>query len=130
MGMGLTMLIALQTRYLDAYDRELSLTKAALYGQYILSFVETSSRPPDVGVTEGDLRDALRDLGYFDYEPDMPGGAEHERRWIDGWRYQQAVTSQSVPPFEDILRRVDLKLMWGDGPQEQLRLVYFASVRR
>ena len=66
LGLGLTALIGIQSNYIESYIREENLTRAAMYGQYIMSMIEIEPDPPESGKENGRLEGYLDNLGYFD----------------------------------------------------------------
>lgn len=125
LGMGLTTLIALQTQHIDAYQRERNLTIASLYAQYVMSCIEAAQEPPETGSKSGDLKSLLSDYGYFDYEPSGVS-VQSSDNLIEDWSYELTVSSQDVPPLEDVLRRVDLSIIWGGQGGDSTTFVYYA----
>lgn len=126
LGMGLATLIALQTRYLASYELERNRTYAAMYGQYLLTKMEVGPVIPEPGSKSGDLISFLSAEGYFDYEP--AGLGDMDRTSIESWTYNLTISSQDLPPDEDVLRRIDLTINWGESATESLPLVYYAHV--
>lgn len=120
LGLALTTLIGLQTRIVSLYVEERNLTKAALYGQYLLSILDCELEPPKEGSIQESLDSKLRKLGYF---KDL-ANKEQERENMKGWQYRMDVTEIDIYPFEAPLRRVDLKIFWDDSG-EAFSLVYF-----
>ncbi len=126
LGVALVTLVGLQTRLIDSYVQEKNREQAALYAQYLMSITQVQVEAPEVGTEEKDLESILREAGYFD----------NDRRrdfelMLDGWSYLRSVSSisaptvEGLPPLEDILRRIDLEIRWGEAEDESYRLVYF-----
>lgn len=120
LGLALTTLIGLHTRLLNTYFNERNRTRAAFYAQYLMTMMEVQGSPPETGTNEGDLQGALEDEGFFD--SDSLG--DHKIS-VEGWQYNQTVTSVDLPLLEDALRRVDLSISWGEGEDETYSLLYF-----
>ena len=119
-GLALSTLVTLQSRIIDNYYREQNLIQATLYAQYLMAKIEAAAEPPEATGTSGDLYEALREEGYFD-----DAFLEDEEDSLDGWTYEQNVTEIGVPPFDDVMRRIDLSIRWGEGEKDQYTLVYF-----
>lgn len=120
LGASLATIIALNTRLLSTVSREQNLLRAALYGQYILTFLEIAPAPPEVGTDDGELSDRLKKLGYFQGDE---FDSLNER--LEGWRYVQNVTAVDFGEFPDIMRRIDLSIRWDTGNRDQLDLVLY-----
>jgi prepilin-type N-terminal cleavage/methylation domain-containing protein len=125
LGIGLTTLLSLHSRYIRNYLREDSETRAALYAHYILTMIELSGTPPDEGREEHDLLNGLKEIGYFG-ENAVP---ESDRLAIKQWRYLREVTSIEVAPLENVLRRIQVTIAWGEGPDETFALVHFMRLQ-
>jgi prepilin-type N-terminal cleavage/methylation domain-containing protein len=125
LGIALTTLITMQTRNLDRYIHERSAMRAALYARYIMTFIEVDTKPPELGGDGGVLESKLDELGFFEADIDK---SEALRSQIQGWTWKQEVQSIGFELLEDVLRRVDLTVSWGEGEPEEFHLVYFARV--
>ena len=119
-----TTLTTLQLGFVDNYIRERSMTKAALYAQYLLTPIEVANKPPDEGQSGGLLEDALRQAGYF--EQLDPQSVQEEMTRIKGWMVRWTVTRQAIPPIEDALRRIDMTIIWSNHPRDQFQITYYA----
>lgn len=122
LALALTTLIGLQTNYANAFINEENRLRAALYAQYIMTFIEIEPSPPSSGSENGTLTSRLRELGFFATEE----GRELEDE-LDSWNFSQTVTDVEIPPSEAALLRVDLTVSWGESSNEQFLLVYFAK---
>lgn len=122
LGVALTTLIGMQTRMLDTYLNEKSRTRAAFYGQYIMSIVEVDPEVPEPGTDSGTLRSKLEEIGYFD---DNKQGIKPEE--VKGWNYVLETTSEAFQVIEDAYRRVDLTIEWGESEEETFKLVYYVK---
>lgn len=122
LGVSLTSLLGAQSGYLRSYTFERNLTRATLYGQYLMALVEAETTPPELGRITGDLVDTLREAGYFDED-----FWEDPDEALTGWSFEQSITSIDLPLQEDALRRVDLHIRWGGSGEEQFSLVYFRT---
>jgi prepilin-type N-terminal cleavage/methylation domain-containing protein len=122
LGLSLGALISLQSRIIDSYIRERQITRAILYGQYLMTMLEVDSKAPTVGNDRKDLESVLKDVGYF--QDDL---TKEEIPGIAGWQYIVEVASVDVAPLEDVLRRIDLSIAWGEGASEKVSMVYFAK---
>lgn len=127
LGLGLATLVSFQTRLLDTYVQEKSLLKATLAAQYMMSFVEIEKEPPEPGEQETDLLGALREKGYFDDVPESGTALETEFR---NWKLVTKVTSVDYAEFLDILRRVELSVIWGEGSTERVSLILFLNTKK
>ncbi|MDD2941399.1 MAG: prepilin-type N-terminal cleavage/methylation domain-containing protein [bacterium] len=127
LGIGLTTLITVQTRNVDRYLAENMNFSASLYARYIMTAIETSRETPETGSEDGKLEEKLDELGYFSGELEASEALKEE---IRGWRYNQEVSSVGISPLEDVLRRIDLKVIWGESESEGAHLIYFAYVRK
>lgn len=125
LGAGLATLVTLQTRLTDTFLRERNLFRATLAAQYLITFLEIENDPPEPGTSDGLLADALREKGYFDGD----SLASPEERFAD-WRYVQDVESVDYAEFTDILRRIRLTIIWGEGSAEQHSLVLFMNTNK
>ena len=126
LGLALVTLIVMQTRFLDIHSREKNYTRATLYAGYLLTLIEVSPDVPPTGSSSVDLFEALEDAGYFD---DSAGklGSQSPEESLKGWTYEKQVTGVDIPPFEDILRRIDLTIRWGESERDRFTVVYFAK---
>ena len=128
LGLSLSTIIAIQTRYLRQYSREENLAQAALYAQYAMTMMEVVGEPPETGSIDGDLATLLKETNFFD-ESEL-SAKEGE---LDGWKYRRNVTAISLPslgetpPEEDVLRRIDLQIDWGGG--DGFTLVYYMRTK-
>lgn len=120
-----TTLTTLQLSFVDSYLRERSMTKAALYAQYLLTRYETATKPSNEMQNDGLLEDALRQDGYFD-QLDQQSVAEEMAR-IKGWIVRTVIVRQPIPPLEDALRRIDLTIIWSNHPRDQFQVTYFVK---
>ena len=126
LGLALVTLIVMQTRFLDIHTREKNYTRATLYAGYLLTLIEVSPDTPPTGTSSVDLFEALEDAGYFDDSAGKLGGKNPEES-LQGWTYEKSVTRVDIPPFEDILRRIDLTIRWGERERDRYTVVYFAK---
>ena len=125
LGVALTTLIGLQTRLMGTLLQERNIFRATLAAQYLVTFYEIENEPPEPGTTDGSLVEALRDRGYFDGET-LEGLEEQFRDWT----LTQEVTSVDYAEFEDILRRIELRVRWGEGSAEQHSVVLFLNTNK
>ncbi len=121
LGVALTTLLSLQSRYIRNYLQEESLTRAALYAHYMLTSIELSGNPPTDGLQDGKLLDGLEEAGYFGAD----SAQDSERTNIRDWRYSKAVSNVDVPPFESVLLRIQIAVIWGEAADERFELVHF-----
>ncbi|MCC6932693.1 MAG: prepilin-type N-terminal cleavage/methylation domain-containing protein [Deltaproteobacteria bacterium] len=132
-GLSLVSLVALQTRIIANYSKENSLTRAVLYAQYLMAFVEIDAKTKEVESSGGNLLDALSKRDFFnDYD-----GSEAERERIADWEYLLEVEKedfglgdyivQFLPDKKDIdiARRIRLTISWGSSSAEQYTITYF-----
>ena len=122
LGASLTTLIGFQTRLIDNYVAERNMLRATMAAQYLITFVEVESDPPEPGKIEGDLIDALRDKGYFD--GDSLDGFD---KTFAGWTYKIETTSVDYAEFTDILRRIEISVIWDGGARDRVSLVMFVN---
>lgn len=121
LGVGLTTLVSLQTRYLDSYVTEHNRTKATLYARYLMTIHEVSTLYPEPGIKEDNLSAKLKEAGYFDE-------SEHSQKLEEDlklWKYKEEVSIIPVMNKIDALRRIDLQIRWGETAREEYNLVYF-----
>ena len=125
LGIALTSLIGLHSSYLGNFIRERNRTEAALHAKRLMTALEIASEAPEVGSSEDDLYDKLKEAGIedTDYLSEL-------RERLKGWTVKVEVTSIDVDPFEDAFRRVDITISWGDKITEQFDLVYFMRPSR
>lgn len=126
LGVALTTLVGLHTRMLNTYYTERNRTKASFVAQYVMTVVEASADAPEVGSSDGELKDLLQDRGYY-------SGSELEESKEDkfeGWKYHYEVQSVDLPLIEDALRRIDLELQWGETEDDVYTLSYFMNVTK
>ena len=134
-GIGLATLIVLQTRIINTYAFERNLTKAVLYAQYVMTFVEIDAKKAEYGISEGDLVSILDDFGYFQTDDEL---SKNERESLEEWRYIKEIEKEdfglgdmiaSLIPGAgkeiEIARRVRLTISWGPGSSQMFTLVYF-----
>ena len=113
LGLGLTTLIGLHSRMLSTYLDERDRLQAALYVQYLMTFIEIDTEVPDEGTEENDLESELKERGFFEEDKlDAP------KRNLNGWKVVQKVQSIDLPfstaEFgQDALRQIDLQIVWG-----------------
>ena len=124
LGVGLATLIGLQTRMMDNFSRERDMFQGTLAAQYLIGLVEIEPDPPEPGETEGDLVEKLRAEGYFDELGENQASFENRFR---GWKLENHVTSVDYGEFQDILRRVEITIRWGESARENVSLVLFAN---
>ncbi|MFN8389566.1 MAG: prepilin-type N-terminal cleavage/methylation domain-containing protein [Bdellovibrionota bacterium] len=122
LGAGFATLISFQTRLMDNYVHERNLFRATLAAQYLMAFLEVDNDPPEVGDTDGALEEALRKRGYFDGEQ-----LDDTAKQFDGWKLEQHVTSVDYAEFQDILRRIELKVSWDKSERDSVSLVLFMN---
>jgi hypothetical protein len=102
------------------YIQERELTRAVLIAQYLMTAAEVADQNPELGSTQESLVPALEAAGYFDTEDNH---AEKER--LADWKVTQEVTPVDIHELEDVLRRIDLTIFWGDDTGDSHRLSYF-----
>ncbi len=124
LGVGLATLIGLQTRMMDNFSRERDLFQATLAAQFLIGLIEIEPDPPEPGDSEGDLSETLRKEGYFD---ELGENQAHFESRFAGWKLENHVTSVDYGEFQDILRRVELVIRWGERDREKLSLVLFSN---
>lgn len=124
LGVALTILVVLHTSYLDTFLRERNTTEAALLAKMIMTDIEISAEVPEVGEDSGELLDKLKEIGELDFDN------EEFIRKIEDWRYEMLVQSISFQDIDDVLRRIDVKIIWGEGPGDFFNLVYFVRPPR
>ena len=123
LALALTTLIGYQTRLMDTYVNERNRFRATLAAQYLVTFLEIETDPPDPGDTSSELVDALRERGYF-------SGDTLDTKLQDSmrdWKYTQHVSSVDYAEFQDILRRVELEVEWGPASTDRVSLVLFLN---
>lgn len=134
-GIGLATLVVLQTRILNTYAFERNLTKAVLYAQYVMTFVEINAKKAEFGTEQGDLTEILDECGYFHTDDET---SKNEREALEGWHYQKEIEKEDFGLGDilanllpgagkdlEIARRARLTISWGPGPNQQYTLVYF-----
>ncbi len=119
LGLAFSTLIGLHTRMIDTYSVERNRNIAAMLGQYIFALTEVAPQPPDIGSENGSLENKLSDLGFFDDEKDY-----FKDDLID-WQYKSSVTSYDLVSIEDVYRRIELDISWGETTEDSFQLVYF-----
>ena len=125
LGVAMTTLIALQSRFVVNYIKDRELTRAVLVAQYIMTMIEVQKTDPEVGDTSGDLETLLEEHGYFDGKE----GVE-TKEVFKNWKYEQTVSSIDIHQDMDKLRRVDLTIKWDDkSPDGQYKLSYFIKTK-
>jgi len=123
LGVALTTLVALQSSYIRSYQHERNLMRASLIAQYLLSVWEGDDDMPSPGTSEKPLIPILKRFGYFD-ENDAVSGMEPE---FDGWVLARNISNVNLPPLENVLRRVQLEVIWGPQANERFPVVYFVK---
>ena len=125
LGLAFTTLVGLHTKMLNNYGIERNRNMAAMIGQYMLAMIEVSPTPPEVGGDSGDLKSKLQDFGFFDTDDNKTNFDEE----IKGWEFNTTVTSGDLEELKDVYRRIELKLNWGDGPEDSFDFVYFVFTK-
>ena len=124
LGLAFTTLISLHTKMLNSYGIEKNRNQAAMIGQYIFTMLEVAPAPPEVGADNGNLKSKLQDLGYFDTD---------NEKWksddIDDWQFTQTVVSEGLLDIQDVYRRIELKISWGNGSEDSFDLIYFVFTK-
>jgi prepilin-type N-terminal cleavage/methylation domain-containing protein len=123
LSLGLSILLSMQTRYAESYFKERNRFRAVLFAQYLMTLVEVAPQAPAEGTKDETLSNVLQDAGYFDAAGDQLINSQSEG--LQNWRFFQRVTSINVPPLEDILRKIEMTVRWGEGADEEFQLVYF-----
>ena len=134
-GIGLATLVVLQTRIINTYAFERNLTKAVLYAQYVMTFVEIEAKKAEYGTQQGDLASVLDESGYFQTDDES---SKNERATLEGWEYFKEIEKEDFGLGEmlasllpgagkdfEIARKVRLTISWGPGQSQQYTLVYF-----
>lgn len=119
-GVAFATLITLNTRELRNYRNDQSLTQATLLAQKVMTIIEVASTPPSEGDTEKDLLDALEDAGGLD--PQVKRRLEPK---IAEWKVRTSVTAVPILEFDDVMRRVEVTVSWGEAADEEYRIVQF-----
>ncbi len=132
LGISLTTVFTIQTRYVDQYIDEYRNAKAALYARYIMAMIEVDKEAPKVGADQGKLSELLRTLHYFEIDD----ASESEQAELEGWQFQKQVSSIDIPGFgsieifQDVMRRVDLNISWGGGARESFQVIFYRKTRK
>ena len=120
LGVALVALVGLHTDNMGTYISERNRVQAALAAKELMSLIEADNKSPGVGVEKGKLADVLKDLGNNEL------GEEKElKQKYAGWEYERSVESLNLPLVEDAMRRIDIKITWGDKVNEKFVLSYF-----
>ncbi len=119
LGLAFSTLIGLHTKMIDTYSLERNRNIASLIGQYMLAIIEVAPQPPDVGTDSGILRNKLQDYGYFE------GGKDYFKDELQEWEYISEVTSYDLAFLEDVYRRIELNISWGEQVDQSYKIVYF-----
>ena len=134
-GLALVSLVALQTRVVGNYARENNLTRAVLYAQYLMTFVEVDARDKEVEQSSGNLVDLLTKRDYFS---DLDH-SEAERELIADWEYSLEVEKEDfglgalIAEYlgngkqVDIARRIRLIVKFGAGLADRYIITYFVN---
>jgi len=125
LGASFATILSLQTSIINAYAREGSYFRAALYAQYMMSVIEADNEE-EIQDRGGDLENALTDIGFFDDSLTRKGEN------LDGWTYEQSVEPVEIPSREDlgpIMERIDLKVSWSDLESDSFNLVYYRKTK-
>lgn len=125
LGVALTTLIAMQSGYIRVYQHERNLVRAALIGQYLLNVWEADDDIPSPGTSDRPLLPILRRIGYF-AENEL--ALAQEQDYAD-WILVRNVSRIGIPPVDDVLRRIELEIAWGQSPGERFSLVYFIKTQ-
>lgn len=128
LGLALTVLIGLETSYVDRYFEQRMNTKAAFYARYIMTMLEIEEELPEPGSSNDLLRDQLSEFGYFDYEPENQKIDERDALG-SSWKSEINVESVDIPlgteSFSDILRHITVKVSWAEQKHYTLELYKF-----
>lgn len=119
LGIGLTTLLSLQSRYIKNYQHEENLTQAALYAQYLMTMIEVNDTVPEPGTSDKPLAEALGGSGYFDKD-DLTA-----KESLKDWRAIQEVNSIDIDPVKDALRQISVSVSWDDQPGNRFTAVLF-----
>lgn len=107
LGLGLSILIGLQSRILSSLLLEEETTKAALYAKYILNVKEAMNEKYEDGSYKENLYSELKKLGYFD------GKKQGEtRKQLDSWEINYNVFTFEEPPIDSRLQRIIATIRW------------------
>ena len=136
-GVGLATLVVLQTRIINTYAFERNLTKAVLYTQYVMTFVEIDAKKAALGTQEGDLVSILEELDYFQSDDET---SKKERDTLKEWKYLKEIEKEDFGLGDilatllptggqnlEIARRVRLTVSWGPAQNQQYTLIYFTK---
>jgi prepilin-type N-terminal cleavage/methylation domain-containing protein len=124
LGVGLTTLISLQTRYTEDYIYEKHLTQAALYAQFLMTMIEVSQEPPSLGSDSEDLESALNEHNFFGAGLDEESQAAKDA--IAGWKVTTEVSPLEIDQIDNLVNRIELTVSWSESPRDTFSLVYFA----
>jgi prepilin-type N-terminal cleavage/methylation domain-containing protein len=119
LGVGLTTLIAAQANLINRYLEEKRLFQASLYAQYLMTFIELDNNPPELGTKTDRLYSELNEHGYF---KDLKN--KNLRKEIKDWTVKKTVTPFDFLEYEDIMRRIDLEISWGNK-EGSYSIVYY-----
>ena len=119
LGLAFSTLIGLHTKMIDTYSLERNRNIASLVGQYMLAIIEVAPQPPDAGSDSGNLRNKLQDYGYFEGETD------YFKDELENWEYTTEVTSYDLLVLEDVYRKIELNISWGEQVDQSYKIVYF-----
>lgn len=122
LGLAFATLISFQISLVDTAGKERNRFKATLAAQYLLSFYEIMPKAPPLEDVETDLTDELKAKGYFDTAEPVFGS---QNAGFTAWRLRRKVTSIDYAEFKDVLRRVELRVFWGEQETESLALFLF-----
>ncbi len=123
-GIAFTTLITLNTRELRNYRNDQSLTQATLLGQKLMTLIEVAAKPPDEGEAEKSLMDALEDGGGLD--ADVKKLIEPK---LEGWKVRTKVSAVPLLELEDVMRRVELTISWGEAVDEEYTIIQFLRTK-
>ncbi len=128
LGLAMTTIIGLQTRYVNNYMVERDRTKAALIAQYIMTSIEVEKEPPEKGEKKESLNSVLKKIHYFENLDSKD--KKQEKKYLRNWTLTKKVTSIDIHLIKDVLRRVDLKIKWGKSEDSSFTLTYYIKTNK
>lgn len=131
LGLGLTTLVALQTRALNGYIQDKMRTKVALAASYLMTVWEARNEFQNLGERTGELEQALQQVGFRESEPT-------ENKEFQGWKYKRVIGPVDVSRLplggidpnllKPFFRKIDLEVASDDPRSPRINLTYVIRV--
>ena len=130
LAVALVSMIGLNSSAMERTIRDRHAQQAMLLSRSILAGIEASKQPIEVGQTSGTALELVR---QFNAAPD---GADFPPE-LDIFTASLEVESISIPInrdgavtiANDALRRINLEIRWGDGPDQVFPVVFFVPTQ-